>query len=146
MHALVPSMTIAMTMLRIARSIVEPAMSDHFDAIVIGLGGMGSAACYHLARRGVRVLGIEQFAIPHSRGSSHGLSRMIRSAYYEHPHYVPLLRRAFQLWRQIEGEALNQVLHITGGLYMGPRDGDLIEGSLASSRKHNLPHELYTRD
>lgn len=120
--------------------------TNNLDVIVIGVGAMGSAACYHLARRGVRVLGIEQFEIPHNKGSSHGLSRMIRGAYYEHPDYVPLLRRAFQLWRQIEGEALTQVLHVTGGLYIGPREGELVAGSLASSRKHNLPHELYARD
>ena len=118
-------------------------MSDHYDAIVIGIGGMGSAACYQLARRGHKVLGIEQFEIPHNKGSSHGLSRMIRSAYYEHADYVPLLKRSFQLWRELQDETLLQVLHRTGGLYMGTRDGELVAGSLASSRQHNLPHELY---
>src|SRR5678816_159813 len=70
----------------------------NFDVIVIGIGGAGSAALYHLARRRKRVLGIEQFGIPHEFGSSHGLTRIIRLAYYEHPDYVPLLRRAYQLW------------------------------------------------
>jgi sarcosine oxidase len=121
-------------------------MSGHYEAIVIGVGGMGSAACYHLAARGHRVLGIEQFEIPHTKGSSHGLSRMIRSAYYEHPDYVPLLRRSFQLWRQLQDETLLNILQVTGGLYMGRADGELVAGSLASSRKHNLPHEFYTRD
>src|SRR5439155_4440450 len=78
-----------------------PIMDERFDVIVVGVGGMGSAACYHLARRGVRVLGLEQFDIPHNKGSSHGFTRMIRSAYYEHPDYVPLVQRAFDLWKQL---------------------------------------------
>ncbi|MEA2711877.1 MAG: sarcosine oxidase [Phycisphaerales bacterium] len=120
-------------------------MDEGFDVIVVGVGGMGSAACYHLARRGVRVLGLEQFDIPHNKGSSHGYSRMIRTAYYEHPDYVPLLQRSFQLWKQLEDEALVKVLHMTGGLYLGKPDGEVVAGSLASSRKHGLPYELHTR-
>jgi sarcosine oxidase len=121
-------------------------MGERYDVIVIGVGGMGSAACYHLARRGVRVLGLEQFNIPHDRGSSHGHSRMIRTAYYEHPDYVPLLQRAWGLWKQLEDESLVKVLHQTGGLYLGPPNGELVAGSLASSRTHNLAHDLLTRD
>ncbi|MEA2736218.1 MAG: sarcosine oxidase, partial [Humisphaera sp.] len=98
-------------------------MDEGFDVIVVGVGGMGSAACYHLARRGVRVLGLEQFDIPHNKGSSHGYSRMIRTAYYEHPNYVPLLQRSFQLWKQLADEALLKILHMTGGLYLGKPDG-----------------------
>lgn len=116
-------------------------MQNAFDVIVIGIGAMGSAACYHLARRGLRVLGIEQFDIPHNRGSSHGLSRMIRSAYYEHPDYVPLIRRAFQLWDELEAEAGRRILHKTGGIYMGEPDGGLIAGSLTSARQHAIAHE-----
>src|SRR5687768_7202846 len=119
----------------------------HFDVIVIGVGAMGAAACHHLARRGgVRVLGLEQFNIPHDRGSSHGQSRMIRTAYYEHPDYVPLLRRAFELWKQVEAESLIRVLQVTGGLYLGPADGELVAGSMASSHRHNLPYEKLSRD
>jgi sarcosine oxidase len=121
-------------------------MPEHFDVIVIGVGGMGSSACYHLARRGVRVLGIEQFDIPHALGSSHGYSRMIRTAYYEHPNYVPLLRRSFQLWKQLEEDTLTKLLHVTGGLYMGRRDGEVVGGSLRSCQTHNLPYELFDRD
>jgi sarcosine oxidase len=121
-------------------------MSEHYDVIIIGVGGMGSAACYHLARRGHRVLGIEQFEIPHNKGSSHGLSRMIRSAYYEHSDYVPLLRRSFRLWRELQDDTLLQILYLTGGLYIGARDGELVAGSLASSRQHALPYELYDPD
>ncbi len=118
-------------------------MSRHFDTIVIGVGGMGSAACYHLARRGVRVLGIEQFDLPHDRGSSHGFSRMIRTAYYEHPSYVPLLQRAWGLWKQLEEESLSKLLHVTGGLYLGTRECELIAGSLTACRQHVLAHELH---
>jgi sarcosine oxidase len=120
-------------------------MGGRFDVIVVGVGGMGSSACYHLAKRGVRVLGLEQFDIPHAKGSSYGYSRMIRTAYYEHPDYVPLLRRAFQLWKQLEDEALLKVLHVTGGLYLGRPNGEIISGSLASSRKHALAYELHDR-
>ena len=73
-----------------------------FDVIVVGIGAMGSSACHHLARRGARVLGLDQFDIPHAMGSSHGASRMIRTAYYEHPDYVPLVRRAFDRWYELE--------------------------------------------
>ena len=118
-------------------------MSRHFEAIVIGVGGMGSAACYHLARRGVRVLGIEQFDLPHDRGSSHGFSRMIRTAYYEHPNYVPLLHRAWGLWKQLEEESLTKLLHMTGGLYLGKRECELIAGSLKACQQHVLAHELH---
>src|SRR5687768_12379226 len=76
-----------------------------YDAIVVGVGGMGSAACYHLARRGMRTLGLERFDIPHAMGSSHGNTRIIRLAYYEHPSYVPLLLRAFELWDDLERES-----------------------------------------
>ena len=118
-------------------------MDERFDVIVVGVGGMGSAACYHLARRGgVRVLGLEKFNITHDRGSSHGYSRMIRTAYYEHPDYVPLLHRSFALWKQLEDESLQKILHLTGGLYLGREDGEIIAGSLASSRQHNLSYEL----
>ena len=73
-----------------------------WDAIVLGVGGMGSATLYHLARRGQRVLGLEQFGVAHEMGSSHGLTRIIRLAYYEDPAYVPLLRRSYELWRELE--------------------------------------------
>ena len=87
---------------------------SHFDAIVVGVGGMGSATLSHLASRGHRVLGIERFGIPHELGSSHGLTRIIRLAYYEDPSYVPLLRRAYELWRTLQQAFGEQLLHITG--------------------------------
>jgi sarcosine oxidase len=112
-----------------------------YDAIVIGVGGMGSAAVYHLARRGRRTLGLEQFDIPHDRGSSHGTNRIIRLAYWEHPSYVPLLRRAYELWRELENRAGERLLIITGGIDAGPEGSKTVEGSLLSCRLHHLPHD-----
>ena len=113
-----------------------------YDAIVIGLGALGSAAAYHLARRGQRVLGLEQFAPGHTRGSSHGESRIIRLAYFEHPDYVALLRRAYTLWEALQQEAGEELLRSTGGLFVGSADGDVFAGSLQSARLHSLPHEV----
>jgi sarcosine oxidase len=114
----------------------------HYDAIVLGVGGMGSAALYHLARRGQRVLGIERYNIPHEMGSSHGLTRIIRLAYYEHPSYVPLLRRAYELWRQLENTVQERLLIITGSVDASPEDGEVFRGSKASCDVHHLPHEV----
>lgn len=118
----------------------------HYDIIVAGVGSMGAATCYHLARRGHRVLGIDQFAVPHDRGSHHGSTRMIRQAYFEDPAYVPLLRRAYQLWRDLEAESGEKVLHITGGLYIGSPGGAIVPGSLAAAKLHGLPYELLDAD
>lgn len=117
-----------------------------FDVIVLGVGTMGAAACYHLAKRGESVLGLEQHAIPHSEGAHHGFSRMIRLAYYEHPDYVPLLRRAYELWDELETESDLALIHRTGGLYMGLRGQPFLEGALASAREHDLAHELLSAD
>jgi len=112
------------------------------DVIVIGLGADGSAAAAHLAPRGARVLGLEGFARGHTDGSSGGLTRVIRLAYYEHPDYVPLLKRAWTLWRELETASGEVLLRRTGGVYAGPRDGELVAGSLRSAREHGLEHEL----
>lgn len=117
---------------------------QHYDAIVIGLGGMGSAALFELAKRGKRVLGIEQFDIAHDMGSSHGVTRIIRLAYHEHPSYVPLMRRAYELWRELESTANEQILHITGSIDAGPPDGSNFKGSLLSCEEHDLPHDVLT--
>ncbi|MDE2859626.1 MAG: N-methyl-L-tryptophan oxidase [Chloroflexota bacterium] len=114
----------------------------HFDAIVIGIGGMGSAALYHLAKRGWKALGIEQFAVPHDMGSSHGLTRIIRLAYYEDPSYVPLLRRAYELWDQLEVESSQKLFYQTGSIDMGPEDSDVFAGSLQSCLEHGLEYEV----
>src|SRR5579864_4552134 len=91
-------------------------MATTYDVIVVGVGAMGASACWQLARRGVRVLGLEQFGLINAMGSSHGHTRMIRMAYYEHPDYVPLLRRAYQLWDELEKLSRQKLLYITGGL------------------------------
>ena len=114
----------------------------HFDAIVIGIGGMGSAALYHLAQRGCKALGIEQFEVPHEMGSSHGLTRIIRLAYYEDPSYVPLLRRAYELWDQLERESGQKLFYQTGSIDMGPEDSDVFAGSLQSCLEHDLAYEV----
>lgn len=113
-----------------------------FDVIVIGVGGMGSATLYQLAGRGKRVLGLERFDIPHDRGSSHGVNRIIRLAYYEHPDYVPLLRRAYDLWRELERQAGETLLHLTGSIDAGPEDDEVFQGSYRSCLEHDLDHEV----
>ena len=114
---------------------------ESFDVIVVGVGAMGSATCFHLARRGVKVLGLERHSIPHDQGSSHGQSRMIRCAYYEHPDYVPLLLRSWSLWEELQLEAGRELLFATGGLYMGPAGSEFVEASRASASTHGLAHE-----
>lgn len=109
-----------------------------FDVIVIGVGSMGSAACYYLAKSGVKVLGIEQFSIPHDQGSHAGQSRIIRKAYFEHPDYVPLLERAYHNWRQLESETGTQLYFPTGLLYAGKSDGVLVQGVKASAKQYNI--------
>jgi sarcosine oxidase len=113
-----------------------------YDAIVVGVGGMGSAAAYHLARRGRRVLGLERFTIPNEMGSSHGVSRIIRLAYFEDPGYVPLLRRSYELWRQLESEYGEQILQMTGCLHVGAPGTAVYEGCLRSCAEHGLEHDV----
>ena len=117
-----------------------------YDAIVLGLGGMGSATLFHLARRGLRVLGLERFDLVHEYGSSHGLTRIIRLAYWEHPTYVALLRRAYELWRELETLQGERLLHITGSVDAGPEGGPVFGGALKSSELHGLEHEVVDGD
>src|SRR5919112_2607738 len=105
------------------------------DVIVIGLGGMGSAAAAHLAARGQRVLGLERFGPAHDRGSSHGGSRIIRQSYFEDPAYVPLLLRAYELWNQLETDTGLDVHTLTGGLYSGPPGSKVVTGSLRAAEE-----------
>lgn len=109
--------------------------------IVVGLGAHGSAAAYHLARRGAKVVGLERFDRGHELGSSGGLSRIIRLAYAEHPDYVPLLRRAWELWEALAADARVDLLTRTGGLYLGAPASDTVRGALESARLHGLAHE-----
>ena len=117
-------------------------MPDRYDAIVIGLGGMGSATAFHLARRGQRVLALEQYELLHERGSSHGHSRIIRLAYHEHPDYVPLLRRSYELWHELETLAAERLLITTGSVEGGPEDGPTFRGALHAAELHAIPHEV----
>jgi len=114
-----------------------------YDVIVVGLGAMGSAAAYQLASRAARVLGLEAFDRAHELGSSGGLTRIIRLAYFEHPAYVPMLKAAWDLWPRIQAEAdIGQLIQVTGGVYVGRRGSDVLDGSLKSAQTHGLAHEL----
>src|SRR5437763_1599046 len=120
------------------------ALDGHYDVIVAGVGAMGSATCWQLARRGKRVLGLERFDVPHAMGSSHGVNRIIRLAYYNNPAYVPLLRRAYELWREAEYASGERLLFITGGVDAGPESGAIVQGALASCRENDLAHQVLT--
>lgn len=119
-------------------------MKRGYDVIVAGLGAMGSATLYHLARAGARVVGIDRFAPPHAMGSSHGRSRIIREAYFEDPLYVPLVQRAYELWDELQRESGREILVRTGGVMIGPPDGIVARGALRSAAQHELPYERLT--
>ncbi|MGH7598251.1 MAG: N-methyl-L-tryptophan oxidase [bacterium] len=116
--------------------------SNSFDVIIAGLGAMGSAAAYHLSRRHLRVLGLDRFTPPHTFGSSHGQTRIIREAYFEHPFYVPIVQRAYENWVELERESSQRLFQQTGGLMIGPLGGQLVAGAQRSAQIHHLPHEL----
>lgn len=116
-------------------------MTTTYDVVVLGLGAMGSAVVHHLARRGVRVLGVDRHAPPHTLGSTHGRSRIIREAYYEHPAYVPLVRRAYDAWDALEAEWGRPLFLRTGALMLGPADGTLVGGATRSAREHGVAHQ-----
>ncbi len=111
------------------------------DVIVIGTGGMGSAAAYHLARRGARVLGLDRFPGGHANGSSHGETRIIRKAYFEHADYVPLLERAYVLWADLEAETGETLFRRVGLFEAGPSKGRLIRGLREATDRHGLALE-----
>jgi sarcosine oxidase len=113
-----------------------------WDVVVVGLGAMGAATVADLARRGRRVLGLEQFGVSHARGSSQGGTRIVREAYFEHPLYVPLVQRAYAAWQALERRTGRALLVPTGGLTVGPPGGRLVTGALASARTHGLAHEV----
>ncbi len=119
-------------------------MERAYDVAVIGLGAMGSAALWRLARRGVRAIGLDRFAPGHAKGSSHGESRAIRLSYFEHPSYVPLVRRALELWREIEADSRAKLLHVTGVLEAGRPASALLTGTRASCRLHDLTRDEMT--
>ena len=107
---------------------------------------MGAALAWRLARRGLRVVGLDRFHPPHALGSTHGHSRIIREAYYEHPQYVPIVQRAFGLWAELEAEARTRLYQPTGGLMIGPAEGALVGGASASADRHGVPVEAWTRE
>src|SRR5438270_13088470 len=117
-------------------------MAQQFDVVVCGLGVMGSAALHALAGRGVRALGLDRFPAGHDRGSSHGVNRIIRLAYWEHPSYVPLLKRAYELWRALESSRHEQLLYVTGSIDAGRPESRTVAGSLRSCEIHHLPYDL----
>jgi sarcosine oxidase len=119
---------------------------SHCDVIVAGLGAMGSATAMHLAHRGLQVVGVDQHAPPHTHGSSHGESRIIREAYFEGAWYVPLVRRAYELWHDLEEQAGHRLLQTTGALSLGAADGELIQGTLRSASEHRIPYEILNTD
>ena len=121
---------------------VQSGVRYDYDVIVAGLGAMGSAAAYHLAGGGRRVLGLDRFQPPHQFGSSHGLTRIIREAYFEHPLYVPLVQRAYELWADLERKSRRPLLLQTGGVMVGLPDGVLVSGARRSAEEHRLAHEI----
>lgn len=116
-------------------------MAIHVDYLVLGLGGMGSSALYHLARRGLNVLGVEQFGVAHDCGSSHGETRIIRKAYFEHPNYIPLLERAYELWRELEQASGKSLFNPCGLMVAGPPDGQVIRGVHEAARLYDVAVE-----
>jgi sarcosine oxidase len=113
-----------------------------YDVIVVGLGGMGSAAAYHLAARGHRVLGLERFGPAHSHGASHGGSRIIRQSYFESPEYVPLLLRSYDLFDRLATDSGRDVITLTGGVMVGRPETRTVAGSRASAEQWGLAHEM----
>jgi sarcosine oxidase len=128
------------------RQVARAGMSGHsYDVIVVGVGGMGSAACWHLAQRGQRVLGLERFDLGHGMGSSHGMTRIIRLAYFEGTQYVPMVRRAHELWAETGKKAGLDLLHITGSIDIAPERAGFVESSQRSCLDHGLVHEILSR-
>lgn len=124
---------------QIQKQVETDSDQKNYDVIVLGVGSMGSSACYHLAKRGYKVLGLEQFDIPHELGSHAGQSRIIRKAYGEGSDYVPLLERAYQNWQSLESETGSQVYYKTGVAYFGAPDDPFLNTVKASSNRYNIP-------
>lgn len=113
-----------------------------YNVIVVGLGAVGSAAAYHMARHGQRVLGLDRFAPPHTAGSTHGGSRIIRKAYFEGEQYAPLIERAYALWKELEAASGQSLLHITGGVNIGPAEGRVAAGAQAAAEAQGLAYDM----
>ncbi|MBN8851408.1 MAG: N-methyltryptophan oxidase [Sphingobacteriales bacterium 50-39] len=116
-------------------------MPKVFDCMVVGLGANGSSTLYHLSRTGRKVIGIDRFTPPHTHGSSHGESRIIRQAYYEDPVYVPLLQAAYEEWERLEKASGKKLFLKTGGIMLGDKDTAVVRGSKLSADTHGIPYE-----
>ena len=116
-------------------------MLQRYDVAVVGLGAMGSQTVLELASRGRRVLGLDRYRPPHTLGSTHGRTRIIREAYFEEPLYVPIVQRAYELWRRLEERSGTHVLTVTGGLMLGAPNSEVVAGARASAVEHGLPYE-----
>lgn len=137
------SMTTSQLYASVTRKIERTAVQNNYDMIVLGVGSMGASTCYHLAKQGYKVLGVEQFDIPHELGSHSGQSRIIRKAYGEASDYVPLLERAYDNWKTLEAETGHQVYYKTGLVYFGAKNESFIETVKQSSSQYNIPvHNL----
>src|SRR5437763_1103001 len=120
----------------------HPFTRLHTDVAVVGVGAIGSATLWRLAQRGVRAIGFERFEPGHDRGSSHGETRIFRTAYLEGPAYVPLAQRAIELWRELERATGVGLMAANGGLMLGSQESDVIRGTMASVKVHGLSHRL----
>ncbi len=120
--------------------------SNHYDVIVIGVGSMGAVACWYLAKGGYKVLGLEQFDIPHEQGSHAGQSRIIRKAYFEHSDYVPLLERAYHNWKELETITSSQVYYRTGIIYFGSPDSPMIKGTRNAAHQYHIALDILTHE
>lgn len=120
--------------------------TDRYDAIVVGIGGMGSSVAYHLAARGLDVLGIERFDIPHARGSSHGSTRVVRLTQHEDPAYVPLAKAAFERWDALEHRTGRDLVTTTGSIHAGAPDTDIVTDARRSLDAHDVPYERLSGD
>jgi sarcosine oxidase len=118
------------------------SLKSRYDVLVVGCGAMGSSVSKNVSSRGLRVLTFDRFGLNHELGSSHGRTRIIRLAYYEDERYVPLLRRAFVLWTELERQSGRKLLLKTGGLMIGKQEGELVQGVLRSAKAHAIPHKL----
>ncbi len=140
------SMSYSQLYSHIHKEIESTPNATNYDVIVIGVGSMGSSACYHLAKKGYKVLGLEQFDIPHEQGSHAGQSRIIRKAYGEASDYVPLLERAYENWKTLESETGSQVYYKTGLVYFGAANHTFLETVKQSSSQYKIPVNKLTEN
>src|SRR5262245_14801734 len=120
------------------------AMAQSYDVAIVGLGAMGAAVAWRASKRGLTVVGFDRYNPPHTLGSTHGRSRIIREAYYEHPQYVPVVQRAYGLWAELETAARVRLFQACGGLMIGTRNSRLLSGARESAARHHLPVQEWT--